>query len=163
MYLEPLAETDIELALYGPGWEDTPLADHHRGSAYGPELYQAIHSSEISVNVHHRVQLSGGNLKTFEIPVSGALQIADACDPEWFVDREEIVLVESPDELRERVTYYLEHDDEREAIARRGMERAETDHTYENRVERLHELITEDSGRPDGVVDPSYLDEYSIL
>lgn len=162
MYLEPLMEAGIDVAVYGPGWEETPLAPHHRGSAYGPDLYRAIHSSKISINVHHRVQLAGGNMKTFEIPAAGTMQIADACDPGWFVPGEEIVLVDSPADLLEQVTYYLDHEEEREAIARRGTDRAETDHTYEDRVERVCELVS-GGGRDDGVVAPEHLDAYSIL
>lgn len=163
MYLRPLADAGVDLALYGPGWEDTPLAPYHRGSAYGTDLYRAIHSSKISVNVHHRVQLAGGNMKTFEIPVSGTMQITDACDPDWFAQGEEIEVVDSPVDLVERVTYYLDDDRKREAVAERGLKRAVSDHTYEKRVERVVELVSEGGGRPDGVVDSALLDEYAVL
>jgi len=46
-----------------------------------------------------------------------------------------------PAELRRRVTHYLEHPDEREAIARAGLEHVRQHHTYEHRIDRLMEAL----------------------
>lgn len=156
-YLEPLADLGIDLALYGPGWKETPLSEHHRGSAWGGDLIRAIYNSKISVNVHHRAMLTGGNMKQFEIPAANTLQIADACDRSWFDDGEEIVLVNSPEGLREAVEYYLAADKEREQIAAAGYERAATDHTYHDRMQEVIECVNSGIGRPDGVVGGTYL------
>jgi spore maturation protein CgeB len=156
-YLEPLADLKIDLALYGAGWEETPLAEYHRGSAWGSDMIQAIYNSKMSVNIHHRVMLTGGNMKQFEIPAAKTLQIADACGASWFEDDEEIVLVDSPIELQEAVEYYLDADEEREQIAIAGHERAASDHTYQDRMREVIERVRTGVGRPDGVVNPHYL------
>lgn len=156
-YLEPLVDLEIDLALYGSGWEETPLAEYHRGSAWGDDMIRAIYNSKISVNIHHRVMLTGGNMKQFEIPAAKTLQISDACGTGWFEDSEEIVLVDSPIELQEAVEYYLDADEEREQIAIAGHERAASDHTYHDRMQEIIERERIGAGWPDNVVNPRYL------
>ncbi|MGB9965900.1 CgeB family protein [Halobacterium hubeiense] len=156
-YLEAL--TDFDLALYGPGWSDTELAEYHRGEAWGGNMFKAIYNSDISINIHHRTMLTGGNMKQFEIPAAQTLQIADVCPNEWFTDGEEIVLVDTPEDLREAVAHYLDTPEERERIARAGHERAAAEHTYSHRMARLVELAKSGAGRADGVVDRKYLDD----
>lgn len=156
-YLKSL--TEFDLAIYGPGWEDTVLADYHRGEAWGEELFKAIYSSDISINVHHRAMLSGGNMRLFEIPAAKTLQIADACEDEWFIDGEEIILVDTPEKLRESVAYYLDASDEREQIAEAGYERAVAEHTYYDRMQSLVERVLNNGGRADEVVKREYLED----
>jgi spore maturation protein CgeB len=50
---------------------------------------------------------------------------------------EEIVLYASPEDLIEKIRYYLKHEDEREAIARRGHERTLRDHTMKKRLQDI--------------------------
>ena len=44
-------------------------------------------------------------------------------------------------DLRAKVGYYLAHDDEREAVAKRAQAHVYTEHTYERRAERLDALL----------------------
>jgi spore maturation protein CgeB len=50
---------------------------------------------------------------------------------------EEIVCFTEIEELREKALYFLEHEDEREAIARRGFEKALTLPTISDRMGAL--------------------------
>ena len=50
---------------------------------------------------------------------------------EYFVPGEEMVLYESMSDLEDKVRYYLEHDEERIAIARRGCEKTRAEFSYE--------------------------------
>jgi spore maturation protein CgeB len=157
-YLEELS--DLDLALYGSGWSDTSLSEHHRGEAWGPDMVKAIYNSTISVNIHHRYQLGGGNLKLFEIPAAGTFQLTDAYDPEWYTEGEDIVSFDTPTELREKVEYYLENGEERTEIAKQGKQRVIEEHNYDRRMEDLVECIRQGGGVPDGVVEYRYIDEY---
>jgi spore maturation protein CgeB len=60
---------------------------------------------------------------------------------EFYKIGEEIVCFTEIEELREKALYFLEHEDEREAIARRGFERALTLPTINDRVRALIEHI----------------------
>jgi len=44
-------------------------------------------------------------------------------------------------DLKEKIDYYLEHDKEREKIARAGQRRTLRDHTYKNRVKDIIKII----------------------
>ena len=46
-------------------------------------------------------------------------------------------------ELKEKIDYYIEHDDEREKIRHAGFERAKKDHTYINRWKIILETVNE--------------------
>jgi len=50
---------------------------------------------------------------------------------------EEIALFVSPEDLIEKTRHYLKHEEEREAIAKRGYERTLRDHTMEKRFADL--------------------------
>jgi glycosyltransferase involved in cell wall biosynthesis len=58
---------------------------------------------------------------------------------EYFKPNEEIVFYEHGDlqDLKDKIDYYLEHDEEREAIRMAGHERTKKDHTYVNRWESI--------------------------
>lgn len=45
----------------------------------------------------------------------------------------EIAVYNAPDELADKILYYLQHDDKREAIVQAGYERTIRDHIYERR------------------------------
>ncbi len=53
----------------------------------------------------------------------------------------EIVCFGSKRDLVEKIRYYLSHEEEREAIARRGYERTLRDHTYEQRFNQIFEQM----------------------
>jgi spore maturation protein CgeB len=81
------------------------------------------------------------NPRTFEISASATLQVTDAREDlaQFYVPGHEIVTYDSPEDLVAKTEYYLEHEEERQAIALRGLQRTLKDHTY---VSRLNQLIT---------------------
>ena len=58
----------------------------------------------------------------------------------------EIVTFTDVTDLRRKVEYYLEHEDERRAIADRARERALRDHTYDRRITDILAFIEERAG-----------------
>ena len=62
---------------------------------------------------------------------------------EHFTDGEDIVLYKrtEPDALPEKIKYLLEHDEEREFIARNGRQKAMKEHTWKRRAEDLLRLL----------------------
>ena len=61
----------------------------------------------------------------------------------YFEDKKEIVFYEHGDlkDLKEKIDYYLEHDEEREAIRAAGHERAKNEHTYVHRWQQILEEL----------------------
>ena len=60
---------------------------------------------------------------------------------EIFEEDKEIVMFRTPEELAEKVDYYLTHDAEREKIARNGYEKVMRCYTYERKIKELLDWV----------------------
>jgi len=85
-------------------------------------------------------QIKGRN---FEIPGCGGFLITGDADNlrDYYKDGKEIVIYENTEDLIEKIKYYLEHNEERETIAKAGHERTLRDHTYEKRFNEIFKTI----------------------
>jgi len=61
--------------------------------------------------------------------------------PELFELDREVVAYTSPDDCVEKIRYLLDHENEREAIARAGQERTLKEHTYYHRMQELVDIV----------------------
>ncbi len=79
----------------------------------------------------------------FEIPATGGFTITRRADDleTYFENGKEMVIVDSDDELVEKIKYYLAHEDERAAIAKAGYERTIAEHTYKQRLLAVFESL----------------------
>ena len=79
----------------------------------------------------------------FEVPACGTLEMTQDADDmrDYYNLGEEIVVYENGKDLAEKIKYYLAHQDEREAIAKRGYERTQRDHSTEKRFEDVFRMI----------------------
>jgi len=79
----------------------------------------------------------------FEINACGGFQLSYYVEglERMYSIGEEIALFVSPEDLIEKTRYYLKHEEEREAIAKRGYERTLRDHTMEERFAYLFDAI----------------------
>ena len=75
-------------------------------------------------------------LRDFEVPMTGGFYLAQYQPEleEFFEIGREIECFRSQEEVLDKVRFYLSHDAEREAIRRRGYERARRDHTWHERL-----------------------------
>jgi spore maturation protein CgeB len=82
-------------------------------------------------------------MRLFEATGVGTLLITDskANLEEVFEPGKEVVAYRTPQECVRLARYYLEHEDERKAIARAGQERTLREHTYHHRVRELVETV----------------------
>ena len=107
---------------YGfPGWvKPIPF------SQYVP-LYQR---TKIGFNVHNRGEYTVGAYRLFELPANGVMQISDGGEylNQFFREGEEIVGYKNIDDLIDKIKYYLDHDEERRAIALSGYQRVLRDY-----------------------------------
>lgn len=81
--------------------------------------------------------------RNFEIPACGGFQISGPARDleEYFVVGKETEVYRDLEDLTMKIQYYLEHDDEREVIARAGYERAVKDHAYDKRFAAIFDEI----------------------
>jgi spore maturation protein CgeB len=82
-------------------------------------------------------------LRDFEVPMSGGFYMVEYMEEleEFFEIGKEIVCYSGPEDLADKIKYYLLHDSEREAIRKAGHERCLRDHTWQKRFEKVFEEI----------------------
>lgn len=139
----------LEISVWGNGVDrlsqGSPIRSKYKSTAWGVEMYQILHRSKITINHHIDVAESyANNLRLFEATGVGTLLITDWKENlyEMFEPGREVVAYRSPEECVELVQYYLDHNDEREAIARAGQERTLQEHTYYHRMQELLDILT---------------------
>jgi len=97
------------------------------------------------------------NMRVFESLCSGSMLLTDRLEDNallnnLFQDREHLVLYDD-NNLEELVRYYLDHEDEREAIARAGREAVLSGHTYAHRADLVIAEVVAKSGIAHCVLD----------
>ena len=124
---------------YGfPGWI-TPIPQ----SAYVP-LYQR---AKIGINVHNRGKYTVGSYRLYELPANGVMQLSDGDEylGAFFDESNEIVGYSNPDDLIDKIRFYLKNDEERSRIARNAYQRVVRDYKIKTLLHRASEIIKEAS------------------
>jgi spore maturation protein CgeB len=134
---------DFDLGLWSVHEVPASLRQFYRGPALGEQMLRITRAAKITVNPHGDFMRYGGNMRLFEACGVGTFQIVDDRPgvPDWFTVGEHLVTYHDPAHLRELVTYYLAHDDERARIAAAGQAHVHAHHTYDHRMTRLMELV----------------------
>lgn len=139
---------DRGLRIYGAGWSGLPTGHPLAACAVGRSVFGEEHarlfcSARINVNLHAVGEAFGINHRAFEIAGAGAFQMVDARMglERYFEPDKEIVAFRTPDELRDKVDYFLARPDERAAIAARGYEKARAHFTIEQRFKELLDIV----------------------
>ena len=119
-------------------------------SIWGKQLVDLYNSSEIVLNISSwdSDNLGGQNLRLFDVPACGAFLLTEYSEElsEHYRLGVEIETFKTPDELRDKVDYYLKHPVERERIAKLGYERVLKLPNYETRMkEKLDQILSRDT------------------
>jgi len=153
------ALADLDLALWGPGWENlrasSPLREKVRKAHTVPWEWLRIYSaSRIVLATHYhdpngRFAVHQASPRVFEVLACGGFLITDRQRDvfDLFVDGVHLVGFDDAEDLRSKVRHYLDRPEERQAIAARGFEEAVARHTY---VHRLEELVGRINGNRHG-------------
>jgi len=82
-------------------------------------------------------------LRDFEVPMSGGFYMVEYMEEleEFFDLGKEIVCYHNPEDLADKIKYYLRHESERERIRKAGYERCLRDHTWQKRFEKVFREI----------------------
>jgi len=140
-----LAESGLQVKIWGYQWEKMPRSVPglvvENELLRGVEYAKAICGSRINLGFLRKVNRDLQTTRSIEIPACGAFMLAERTDEHLrlFEEGKEAEFFSSREELLEKCRYYLEHDEERERIARAGRERCIRD-GYSN-AERLRRVI----------------------
>jgi spore maturation protein CgeB len=142
------AARHLPIDFYGFGAErwppDSPVRSRYQGEAWGLEMYRVLAAARIALNRHGDVaEGHANNMRLYEATGVGALLLTDAKNDlyELFEPGREVLAYTNEHELVELAWYYLEHDSERDSIARAGQERTLREHTWERRMAELADIL----------------------
>jgi spore maturation protein CgeB len=143
----------FDFGIWGPGWEKLDQKSKLIGCIRGTNTPQSewlkIYSaSKIVLATHYqnpekRFPVYQASPRVFEAMACGAFVIVDNQKDVFllFKDGVHLVRFDEPDYLVSKVSYYLDHTEERKKIADRGREEVIKNHTYVHRIEKLLSLI----------------------
>jgi len=137
--IDALMAADIKVDLFGNYWDG--YDSWHGYLRHFANVVDVFNASRICLNISNpwhfgtMPQIKG---RHFEIPQTGQFQISTPADDlESYFSPEEIVIVKSQEEMTNTIKYYLEHEEERELIARKGRERMLKEHQWEHRFRHI--------------------------
>jgi spore maturation protein CgeB len=145
---------ELPFKIWGTEWPECKPFDRlvqEGGRRLTPEEYIKIfNASDINLNLHSSSERDGVdpggdfvNPRTFELASSNAFQLTDERSllSEVFEVGKEIVTFHDLNDLREKINYYLTHEDERKQVVQRARERVLREHTYAHRIQQMLTII----------------------
>jgi spore maturation protein CgeB len=144
----------LPFKIWGTEWPEGRPFDkmiQEKGRRVAPDEYVRIfNASDININLHSSTEKDGVdpsgdfvNPRTFELAATNAFQLCDERSllSELFEPGEEIITYSSIPELRDKIDYYLEHEEERAVIAKKALSRVLKEHTYAHRLRDMLAII----------------------
>lgn len=141
------AAGDLDLHVWGHGWDRAGSALRGRvrgGPVRGREFSDIVRDSAVSLNVLDPWNVPSHNMRSFELPGCGGLQLSTHTDEvaSLFLPDEEYLAFRTVGELRDQVHAALDAPEERRRIAKRGHERVR-DETFDVRAATILEVYRE--------------------
>jgi spore maturation protein CgeB len=135
-FVDTIRKKGINVATFGLGWRNG-------GRVSQADLMKIYNKSKIALTLSlaskgDKIQIKG---RDFEAVACGSLLLTRETKEiaEYFVPDEEIITYRDVSDASEKIGYYLQNEDERERIAKKGYERFIREHTMEKRfLEILH-------------------------
>ena len=99
--------------------------------------------SKINLNITSRSIRTGSPLRVFEIMGSGGFLLTNYQEDmlEYFEPGIDFVYYDSYEDLMKKADYYLNHEEERQQIAKNGYEKIKNSHTYRHRLDAMMEIM----------------------
>ena len=131
------------LDVYTDDETDFILAKNKGLADYWTESPKIFNRSRINLNLTLRSIRSGIPLRVWDILASGGFCITNYQPelPLYFEENKDIVVFRNREELLDKISYFLKHDDERKRIARSGCEKVRKYHGYESRIDEMARYV----------------------
>lgn len=145
LVLEHLARERVDLTVWGPLWHRlprrSPLRDRctFRG-VYAADMAEVFNASRLSLGFLRKVNRDLHTARTFEIPASGGLMLAERSDEQraFFAEDREALYFGDAGEALEKILYYAPRADLRDKIRAAALERCARDgYRYQDRLAQL--------------------------
>lgn len=153
--------TEYDIKIWGnpaPLWMNTDNIKHMIQNEYvcNEEKAKAFSAAKIVINNLHPAEIWGINARSFEIPACGGFELISSRKglDQLFVDGKELVSYNSLQDLKEKITYYLNNEEDRKIIASEGYRKAHSEHTYRKRLDLMIDTVF---GNKEGFEMPGFI------
>lgn len=151
-----LREAGIEVECFGRGWPAgkiehdamvrvfaTSRINLNLSNSSDPPRSLRARLGAIVRGIRHQPRPSQIKGRTFEVPGCGGFLLTDRVPylEDYLVPGREIGVYEGEDDLVAQLRYWLDHEDERAAVAEAGYQRVLAEHTYDHRFAAIFERI----------------------
>lgn len=144
--LEKIINYNLPIDIYGSGWnnyfKNTKSAKIYDG-VYGIEYWETLRKYRIQLNIFRPHNYNSHNMRSFEIPAVGGIQLAPLSDEhsEFFVPDEEIFLFDTNESLLDKAEHILSFSNEdinkiRENSRKRSIN---SGYSYEQRAQVVYD------------------------
>jgi spore maturation protein CgeB len=154
--VERLRAAGFEVECWGQGWPNGRIEQDEMVRVFGGSRINLNLSAAFSPPRRIRTRIADfvnrakyeprkSQIKgrTFEVPGSGGFLLTDHVPylEDYLVPGKEIGVFSSDEDLVEQVGWWLEHEDERAAVADAGYRRVIAEHTYDHRFETIFSAL----------------------
>lgn len=137
--------TEFNLRIWGGDWERAGRwqgrADVlQRRAVFCEEMSKVFNASKINLAFLRKANRDRHTSRTFEIPACGGFQLSERTEEVlgFFEEGKEIECFGSVDELKDKIQYYLRHEEERKQIASAGLARIRNSpYSYTDRLQTI--------------------------
>ena len=144
------AIADLPLGIYGDQhWANQQAVGslstcfRGRGTHYPDETVDLYRTSKININIFHAQCVDSATTRIYDTLAVGGFVLSEyrpVLDREFKIGKD-LDVFQTPEELREKVEYYLENDDQRRQIALHGQATVHEFAIYERRVDKILEYM----------------------
>ena len=109
---------------------------------YSTKMPMVFRRSKVNLNITLRSIISGVPLRVLDVLAAGGFLITTYQKEidEYFENGKELVIAHTPEEMLELTAYYLEHEDERKAIAENGQKKVFEEFAYTKLLPKILEI-----------------------
>lgn len=145
--ISDLLPTTFDLHVWGSDWEGIIPERYIKGRYCPYECARRLYSTaRIVLNDHWDDMRNNGfiNNRIFDALACRAFVLSDRCEDLDNLLFHGVITYEGKRDLHEKISYYLEHESERDEIASRGYEMVAGRHTVGSRVDDLLTCVQQD-------------------
>ncbi len=135
---------ELKLIIWGYGWDFIKQKYENiiymGGEIFNEDFAKAFTCSKISLNFLRKINRDLHTSRSIEIPACKGFMLAERTDEhkKLFTENIEAAYFSNNQELLEKVSYYLSHDDERKKIVEAGYNRCiNSNYSYDDRVQEM--------------------------
>ena len=146
--LKLLIKEGIKINIYGHGWDKYPDLNEKaniREALYGKDYLNTISMYRIQLNIFRPHNHNSHNMRTFEVPAAGGIQLAPYSveQTEFFVEDKEVFFYKNDQELVEKAKQLLALPQSKVVELRQSalFRSIKSNYSYSKRTQQLHNIL----------------------